>query len=73
MSHSHPMRSEEMKSLLLDCVLRLRPTQQERILELVELYQGAADDQEASEIGEVLAEVLFRDPEALAATAISYE
>ena len=58
---------------MLDRILRLRLTQQRRILQLVELYQKAANEQEAIEIGEVLAEILFRDPESLVATRINDE
>lgn len=57
----------------LERFLRLRPTQQERVLRLCTLHQEATDEQEALEISEILAEILFRDPKDLTATAINEE
>jgi DNA-binding transcriptional regulator YiaG len=59
--------------VILDRILRLRPTQQRRILQLVELYQDAASEQDGIEIGGVLAEILFRDRKSLAATPVEEE
>jgi DNA-binding XRE family transcriptional regulator len=58
---------------MLDRILGLRPTQQKRIVELVQLYQEAASEQEAIEIGEVVAEILFRDPSACTAAPLEDE
>ena len=58
---------------ILDRILRLRLSQQTRILQLVGLYQEAASEQEGVEIAEALAEILFRDPESLTATTIEGE
>ena len=58
---------------LLDRILRLRPAQQRRISQLVKLYQETEDPEEAIEIGEVLAEILFRSPEDLKGTPVSKE
>ena len=61
--------SREQKATL-GRFLRLRPTQQKRIFELVELYKIAATDREIEEIEDVASEILFRDPEDSVATRI---
>ena len=58
---------------LLDRLLRLRPTQQKRILQLVELYRNSVDTQESEEIGAALAEILFRNPPSVTASKIEDE
>jgi DNA-binding XRE family transcriptional regulator len=58
---------------MLDRILGLRPTQQKRIWELVQLYQGAPSEQEAVEIGDVVAEILFRDPDTCTAAPLEDE
>ena len=58
---------------MLDRILRLRPTQRKRILQLIELYQAAASQREGIEIREALEEILLRDPGTLTATAIELE
>ena len=61
------------KRAMLDRILGLRPTQQKRIWELVQLYQEAASKQEAIEIGEVVGEILFRDPNTCTAAPLEDE
>lgn len=61
------------KRALLESILGLRPTQRRRVLALSRLYEKARNDQEAAEIAEALAEILFRDPKSLVATSINDE
>jgi ribosome-binding protein aMBF1 (putative translation factor) len=61
------------KRALLDRILELRPTQRRRVFALSRLHEKARNEQEAREISEALAEILFRDPESLAATPINNE
>ncbi len=58
---------------MLDRILRLRPAQQERIVELLKLHGNATSIEEAAEVREVLAEILFRDLGDLKATNINDE
>jgi ribosome-binding protein aMBF1 (putative translation factor) len=62
-----------VKRALLDRILTLRPAQQRKILQLIKLHQEAASPRESEEIGEVLAEILFRDSQDMAATPIGDE
>ena len=57
----------------IDCILRLRLSQQERVFELVDLFRKSESAAERVEIAAVLAEVLFGGPEAVVATPIYAE
>ena len=57
---------------MLDRILRLRPAQQERIVELLKLHGNATSIEEAAEVREVLADIL-RDLGDLKATNINDE
>jgi DNA-binding XRE family transcriptional regulator len=47
------------EKIVLDRIRTMRPSQHERFCRLVDLYRNAETEEEANEIGEVLAEVLF--------------
>jgi DNA-binding XRE family transcriptional regulator len=66
-----PAKKDVLNRILLNRILKMPPSQHQRICRLVDLYRNAKTEQDASEIGEVLAEILFGEPKDYTASKLS--
>ena len=59
------------EKIVLDRIRKMRPSQHERFCRLVDMFRNAETEEEANEIGEVLAEILFGEPKDYTASTLT--